>query len=133
MAGLKCGLCCFMEHTDLELMDFMLKDLFHDIVPQKIERADFVDSGFDISDNQFLRVKRLVITAGVMEELEENRFMMTAKGLELMIKFGSYSGYLKDLGQEKKKDLLIWKMTIAVGIATILVALVNLLTFFLGL
>ena len=123
----------FMEHTDLGLMDFMLKDLFRDIVPQRIGKSDFVSNGFDISDEQFLRVKRLVITSGIMEELEENQFMMTAKGLELMIMYGSYSNYLKELGKEKKKDWLIWKITIAVGISTILVSLVNVITFVLDL
>lgn len=122
-----------MEHTDLELMDFMLKDLFREIVPQVIDKNDFANRGFDISDGQFLRVKRLALTAGIMEELEENQFMMTAKGLELMIKYGSYSGYLKELGRERRKDLLIWKITIAVGISTILVSMVNLVTFILGL
>lgn len=122
-----------MEYTDLGLMDFMLRDLYSDIMPQIIGKNDFINSGFDISEGQFIRVKRLVLTAGIMEELEDNEFTLTAKGLELMIKFGSYSGYLRELGQTRKKDLLIWKITIAVGVSTILVSSVNLITFFLGL
>ncbi|MCD7851897.1 MAG: hypothetical protein LUH63_20545 [Parabacteroides sp.] len=116
-----------MEHTDLELMDFMLKDLFRDIVPQKIERADFANSGFEISDDQFLRVKRLVLTAGIMEELEENQFMMTAKGLELMIMYGSYSNYLDELKQKKKNEKLLRWLTISVGICTIVTTVAALL------
>lgn len=123
----------FMEYTDLELMDFMLKDLYREILPQSIGKDNFANNGFNISDSQFLRVKRLVLTAGIMEEVQEDEFTLTAKGLELMIKFGSYSGYLKELGQERKKDLLIWKITIAVGVSTVLVSLVNLITFFLDL
>ena len=117
----------FMEHTDLELMDFMLKDLYREIQPQDIRKDNFANNGFNISDNQFYRVKRLVLTAGIMEELEENQFMMTAKGLEFMMKFGSYSAYLNGLKEEKKNEKRLRGITILVGLCTIVTTFSGLL------